>query len=87
MAPEQRREEGRILGGLVLYQTRGATSILTESRLIPRDSKEDSGEGGPWVLVLHQEEWAAEFQADSGPIPGNSQRCSARYKFSRRQQR
>ena len=42
---------------------------------------------GPWVLVLHQEEWAAEFQADSGPIPGNSQRCSARYKFPRGQQR
>ena len=27
------------------------------------------------------------FQADGGPIPGNSQRCSARYKFPRRQQR
>ena len=54
------------------YQASGATSILTESRTIPRDSKEDGGEDGPWVLVLYQEEWAAEFQADSGPIPGNS---------------
>ena len=87
MAPERRREEERILGAWYYYQTRVATSILTESRLIPKDSKEDSGEGGPWVLVLYQEEWAAEFQADSGPIPGNSQRCSARYKFPRRQQR
>ena len=51
------------------------------------NSKEDGGEGGPWVLVLYQEEWAAEFQADSGPIPGNSQRCIARYKFPRRRQR
>ena len=58
-----------------------------ESRLIPKDSKEDGGEDGPRVLVLYQEGWAAEFQADSGPIPGNSQRCSARYKFPRRQQR
>ena len=59
-------------------------SILTESRLISRDSKEDGGEGGPRVLVLYQEGWAVEFQADSGPIPGNSQRCSARYKFPRK---
>ena len=63
------------------------TSILTESRLIPRDSKEGGGEGGPRVLVVYQEGWAAEFQPDSGPIPGNSQRCNARYKFPRRQQR
>ena len=26
-----------------------------ESQLIPRDSKEDGGEGGPRVLVLYQE--------------------------------
>ena len=71
----------------MLYQASGATSILTESRPIPRDSKEDGGEGGPWVLVLYQEEWAAVFQAESGAIPGNSQRCDAWHKFPRRQQR
>ena len=71
----------------MLYQTSGTTSILTESRPIPRDSKEDGGEGGPWVLVLYQEEWAAVFQAESGTIPGNSQRCDARHKFPRRQRR
>ena len=69
----------------MLYQTSGVTSIRMESRPIPRDSKEDGGEGGPWVLVLYQEEWAAEFQAESGPIPGNSKRCYTRHKFPRRQ--
>ena len=68
----------------MLYQASGATLILTESRPIPRDSKEDGGEGGPWVLVLYQEEWAAVFQAESDPIPGNSQRCDARHKFRKR---
>ena len=42
-------------------------SILTVSRPIPRDSKEDGDEGSPWVLVLYQEEWAAEFQAEKRP--------------------
>ena len=65
----------------------GATSILTESQLSPRDSKEGGSEGGPQVLVLYQEGCPAVFQADGGAIPGNSQRCSARYKFPRRQQR
>ena len=86
MVPDWRREEDRILGAWY-YQTGLATLILTESRLILRDSKEDGGEGGPRVLVLYQEGWAAVFQADCGTIPGNSQRCSARYKFARRQQR
>ena len=49
-----------------------------------RDSKEDGGEGGPWFLVLYEEEWAAVFQAEGDPIPGNSQRCDARHKFPRR---
>ena len=47
-------------------------SILAESRPIPGDSKEDGGEGGPWFLVLYQEEWAAVFQVEGDPIPGNS---------------
>ena len=38
----------------------GAASILEESRLIPGNSMEDSGEeGNPRVLVLHQEEWGS----------------------------
>ena len=86
MVPNGRREEDRILGAWH-YQTGLATSILTESRLLPRDSQEDGGEGGLRVLVLYQEGWAAVFQADCGTIPGNSQWCSARYKFPRRRQR
>ena len=74
-------------GGLVLYQTSGATLILAESRPIAGYSKEDSGEGGPWFLVWYQEEWAAVFQADGDPIPGNSQQCDARHKFPRRRRR
>ena len=62
-------------------------SILAESRPIPGDPKEDGGEGSPFVLVLYQEEWAAVFQEEGDPIPGNSQRCDARHKFPRRQQR
>ena len=86
MVPNGRCKGDRILGAWH-YQTGLAMSILTESRLLPRDSKEDGGEGGPRVLVLYQEGLAAVFQADCGTIPGNSQRCSARYKFPRRQQR
>ena len=86
MAPDWRREEDRILGAWY-YQTRLATSILMESQLSPRDSKEDGSEGGPRVLVWYQEGWAAVFQWDCGTIPGNSQRCSTRYKFPRRRQR
>ena len=71
----------------MLYQTSGATSILAESRPNPGDSKEDGGKGGPWFLVLYQEEWAAVFQADGDPVPGNSQRCDARHKFPRRRRR
>ena len=58
MVPNGKREEDRILGAWH-YQTGLVTSILTESRLLPRDSKEDGGEGGPRVLVLYQEGWAA----------------------------
>ena len=85
MVPHWRREEDRILGTWY-YQTR-ATSILTESQQSPRDSKEDSSKGGPRVLVLYQEGRPAVFQKDCGAIPGNSQRCSTRYKFPRRRQR
>ena len=71
----------------MLYQASGVMSILAEIRPIPGDSKEDGGKGSPWFLVLYQEEWAAVFQAEGDPIPGNSQRCGTRHKFPRRQRR
>ena len=43
----------------MLYQASGAASILAESRPGSGDSKGDSGEGNPRVLVLYQEEWGS----------------------------
>ena len=53
----------------MLYQTRGATSFLEESHPGPGDSKGDSGEGNPRVLVLYQEEGGS---VDPGGEPSNS---------------
>ena len=80
-------EEGGILGAW--YYTRQVGRRWPWRGVVqsPGDSKEDSGEGDPWFLVLYQEEWAAVIQADGDPIPGNSQRCDARHKFPRRRRR
>ena len=46
---------------LVLYQEKvGQRRSLVESRPIPGNSREDSGEdGNPRVLVIYQEEWGS----------------------------
>ena len=61
-------------GGLVLYQASGAALILAEGRPGPGDSKGDSGEGNPRVLVLYQEEWGS---VDPGGEPSNSREFQA----------
>ena len=58
----------------------GQRRSLAESRPIPGNSREDSGEeGNPRVLVLYQEEGGGQRRslAESRPIPGNSRWCSA----------